>query len=192
MSDPIELLLMLALGVGLSAAAGFRVFVPMLVASMGARTGHIELAAGFDWLASTPALVMLSCATVLEVGAYFLPFVDNALDMVAAPFAVIAGVLLTAGVIADVSPLLQWGLAIVAGGGSAGVVQAGTTAVRAASSTFTAGLGNGALAALELLSAIAVAVLALLLPVLALLLLVLVGVLTLRWGARRWHGAAAG
>jgi len=61
------LLLSLLVGVGLSAAAGFRVFVPLLVVGIAQRTGHAALAADFAWLGSNVALALL--APVLVVAA---------------------------------------------------------------------------------------------------------------------------
>src|SRR5499427_8522637 len=72
-----DLVLSIALGIGLAAAVGFRVFLPMLVMSVAASTGHLALGSGFAWLATPAALVMLSVATVLEILAYYIPGIDN-------------------------------------------------------------------------------------------------------------------
>ena len=45
----------IALGIGLAAAVGFRVFLPLLVASIAAYTGHLHLDANFAWLGSLTA-----------------------------------------------------------------------------------------------------------------------------------------
>jgi len=117
-----DMLLALILGVGLSAAAGFRVFVPLLGMSIAAQAGHLELAAGFGWLATPTVTIALGIATALEIAAYFIPWLDNALDSVATPAAVVAGTVMTASLLGDMSPLLRWGLAVIAGGGVAGTV----------------------------------------------------------------------
>ena len=121
-----KLLLGLALGLGLSASCGFRVFVPLLVASVASKMGIITLGDSFAWMASTPALIAFATATVFEIGGYYIPFVDNILDTITTPASVAAGTLLTASLLTpEMDPLLKWGLGIIVGGGSAGVVQAG-------------------------------------------------------------------
>lgn len=108
-----------------------------------------------------------SAATLLEVGAYYVPWLDNLLDTIATPAAITAGVITTAAVTPELSPLLRWTLAIVAGGGAAGLVQAGTTLLRLKSSTFTAGVGNPVVATGELVGSVALSGLGLLAPLLA-------------------------
>ncbi len=166
----LELVFGLALGIGLSAAAGFRVFVPLLIMSAAARGGFLSLAAGFEWLGSYPALLTFAVATVLEILAFYIPWVDNALDAIATPTAVIAGTLVTASVIVGLDPWLQWTLAVIAGGGTAGLVQTGTTILRGMSSLATGGLGNFIVSTGELFGSITTSLLAVLFPVIALAL----------------------
>ncbi len=174
-------------GLGLSAAAGLRLFVPLLVASAASLSGHLELAPEFDWIGTTPALVGFAVAAALEVGAYLVPLLDNALDALAAPAAAVAGTVLTASSIVDLSPWLKWSLAIVAGGGIAGTVQLFTSVTRLTSTATTGGLANPAVSTAEAGGSAGVSLLAVATPilgVLAALLLVLVAVRTL---ARRRH-----
>jgi hypothetical protein len=112
-------LLSILAALGLAAACGFRVFVPLLLVSLAARSGHLELSQGFAWIGSTPALICFGTATVLEVLAYYVPVVDNFLDSVATPAAIVAGVVVSAAVMTDIEPWLKWSLATVAGGGLA-------------------------------------------------------------------------
>jgi len=161
-------------GLALSAAVGFRVFVPLLLTGAAARLGYLELTADMAWLGSDAALVALATATVLEVSAYYVPWLDNLLDTIATPAAIVAGTVAWAAVTPELSPLLRWTLAVVAGGGAAGVIQASTTLLRLQSSGFTAGLANPVLATGELLGALALSVLGVLVPVLAAVLAVLV------------------
>ena len=161
-------------GLALSAAVGFRVFVPLLLTGSAARLGYLELTTDMAWLASDAALVALATATVLEVSAYYVPWLDNLLDTVATPTAVVAGVIAWAAVTPELSPLLRWTLAVVAGGGAAGIVQSGTTLLRLHSSAFTAGLGNPVVATGELAGSVSLSVLAVLAPVLAAVLVLLV------------------
>jgi hypothetical protein len=161
-------------GLTLSAAVGFRVFVPLLFTGMAGRLGYLELTTDMAWLGSNAALVVLATATVLEVSAYYVPWLDNVLDAVATPTAIVAGVFTWAAVAPELSPLLRWALAVVAGGGTAGVVQSGTALLRLHSSAFTAGLGNPVLATGELAGSVLLSVLAVLVPVLAAILVVVV------------------
>ncbi len=176
-----DALFSLSIGVGLSAACGFRIFVPLLIMSLAARGGHLALSGGFEWIGSTPALIAFSTATVLEIGAYYLPLIDNLLDTAAVPTSVVAGTLVTASQIAEMDPLLTWSVAIIAGGGAAGLVQGLTTVTRQFSALTTAGLGNPIVSTLEAGASILVTLIAITVPLVAIagLLLLLI------WGGRR-------
>ncbi len=167
----------LCLGIGLAAACGFRVFVPLLGISVAAFSGHVQLISSMEWMGTWPALLCFLVATVVEIGAYYIPWLDNALDTLATPAAVVAGSMITASVVQEMSPLMRWSLAIIAGGGLAGLVQTATVALRGTSTATTAGGGNFLVSTGELLSAILATLCSLLFPVVAVLLLaVLVGV----------------
>ena len=163
----LDLALAVAMGVGLAAAVGFRVFLPMLVLSIGAYTGHLTLSSGLAWLGTPAALVMLSVAAVIEILAYYIPGVDNALDLIAAPAALIAGTVVSAAVMTDVPPMVRWTTAVIAGGGAAGAVHSLTSLLRAKSTVMTVGLGNHAIATGELAGALIVSLLALAAPLAA-------------------------
>ena len=181
-------LLAAALGLGLAAAAGFRVFVPLLAAGIAARVGYLELASDFSWLSSTPALVALGTATVLEVVAYYVPWLDHVLDMVATPAAVAAGVVASASVVTDVPPPVRWLVAIIGGGGMAGLIQGATVAARLKSAALTGGLGNPVVATGELLGAGITTLLALFVPVATLLILIAACVFMIRASGRLLFG----
>lgn len=158
------------LGLGLATACGFRVFVPMLLLSIGAQAGAISLSTEFLWIASTPALIAFAAATVLEILGYFIPWVDNVLDSVTTPAAVIAGIMVTAAAVTDMPTFAKWTLAIIAGGGISGLVQAGTGAVRAASTATTGGIGNHVLASAEIGGSLAISGASILVPLVGALL----------------------
>src|SRR6266700_1378829 len=166
-----ETLLSVCVGMGLSAACGFRVFVPLVVMSIAALTGHLTLAHGFEWVGSYPALVAFAVATCVEIAGYDVPWVDNFLDTIATPAAIIAGTLMTASLVTDLSPFLKWTLAIIAGGGVAGMVQGSTAAARGVSSISTGGLGNPLIATAELAASTIASIVAVLAPVLAVALI---------------------
>jgi Domain of unknown function (DUF4126) len=159
-----DLLLSLALGLGLAAAVGFRVFLPLLILGVVARAGVMPISVGFDWVATTPALLMFGVAAFVEIIAYYVPLLDNALDGIAGPLAIAAGIGVTALALGDAPPMLKWTLAIIAGGGAAAATQGATTVLRGTSTALTAGLGNHALATGEILGAIGLSLLAILLP----------------------------
>jgi len=163
----LQTLLSIGLGIGLAAACGFRVFVPLLVTSIAAATGHLTLAGGFSWIGTRTALVTFAVATLLEILAYYVPWVDNLLDTIAGPAAVTAGIIVTASVVTDTSPLMRWSLAIIAGGGAAAVTQGATTAARHLSSLSTLGAGNHVLATAEAGGSLFLSVLAFLAPLFA-------------------------
>ena len=177
---PIETVLAVALGIGLSAAAGLRVFIPPLGVNIAALSGHLPLAEGFAWLGSPLATAALGTAALIEIGAYYIPWVDNLLDTMASPLAIAAGTLLTASTLGDTSPFMQWALALVAGGGSAGVVQGGTVLLRGTSSATTGGAGNPLVSTGEAGGAMLLTVLALISPLLALAALVGLGFYLIR------------
>src|SRR6185503_13761195 len=114
-----ESLLSIAAGLALAAAAGFRVFVPLLVVSIAARSGWLEISPAFDWISTTQALIVFATATVVEIGAYYVPFLDNLLDAISTPAAVLAGMIASASVLVDLPPWLQYPIAIVGAGGTA-------------------------------------------------------------------------
>ena len=180
-----ELALSIALGIGLSAACGFRVFIPFTIMSIAALSGYLHLSPDFAWIGTYPALLAFCTATVLEIMAYYVPWLDHLLDTLAAPAAVVAGAIATASVVTGMSPMLQWSTAIIAGGGVAAVFQASTTVLRGVSTLTTGGLGNFFVATLELIGSIALSLLALALPWLALLLLLLFIVFVVRGLQRR-------
>ena len=167
-----ETALSILVGLGLSAACGFRVFVPLLAVNIAARSGHLSLATGFDWMGSDAALVAFGVATALEIAGYYIPWVDHLLDTVATPAAVVAGTLVTASMVTDLSPFLRWSLAVVAGGGIAGAVQVTTVLTRAASTASTGGLANPLVATAELGGSVVTSLMALIVPVATVVLLV--------------------
>ena len=169
-----DLALAIALGVALAAAAGLRVFIPLLLASVAAHSGHMDPGPGFAWLASWPAMATFAVAAAVEIAAYYLPGLDHVLDLIMTPLALCAGVLLVVAPLGEVSPLMRWSIAVVAGAGAAGLTQAASSLLRIKSTATTGGLGNPVVATAELGGSLLLSLLALLLPLLALVLLAVV------------------
>jgi hypothetical protein len=183
-----QMLIGAALGLGLAAAVGFRVFVPFLLVSIAARSGQVHLAGGFEWLGTDIALVMFSIAAVLEIAAYFIPFFDHLLDTVAGPAAVAAGTVLMASSLIDMEPWLKWTVAIVAGGGTAGLLHGATSALRLGSTATTGGAGNPVFAMFETGASTAMTILALLLPLIAFVLVLYLILRTIRMAGGLFRG----
>jgi uncharacterized protein DUF4126 len=184
-----DLALSIVLGVALAAATGFRVFLPMLIVSGAAYTGHLHLDDSFTWLGTSAALIMLSVAALAEVLAYYIPIVDNLLDTVATPAAFVAGTIVSAAVMIDAPPMVKWTAAVIAGGGIAGLTQGMTGILRAHSTVLTGGLGNPIIATAELGAAALISFLALAAPTIAIALVVVFLIVALRLVRRRFRGA---
>lgn len=171
-----QIITAVALGIALSASTGFRVFVPLLVASVAARAGFLPLTDGFAWVGSWPAIICFGAATVAELLAYYIPFVDNLLDTITTPLAIGAGTLLMTSVLPMDSDMLKWITGLIVGGGAAAAVQSGSVFTRLMSSKFTGGTGNAVVATGEHAAAFGASLTALFIPVLvALFFLLLIG-----------------
>ena len=178
-------LLGIPVGLALSTAAGLRVFIPLLLTSLAARFGYLTLAPGMSWLGSDAALVAFATAAIVEIAAYYVPWLDNVADVMAVPAATMAGIIEMAAVTPELPPLLRWTVAIVAGGGIAGFAQLGTTLLRLKSSALTAGVGNPVVATGELLGSLALAVLGLFAPLVAAVIVVILLIVVARRLIRR-------
>ena len=161
-----ELLMSLLIGIGLSATSGFRLFLPFLVISAASLTGLLELAPAFEWIGTYPALTVFAVAAMVEVLAYFFPYLDNLLSTVSIPFAVIAGTVITASVIVDMGPLLTWSLALIAGGGASLTTKTTSTLLHTGSTAVTGGTANPVLSAAESVFSAFMAIVSIFAPIL--------------------------
>lgn len=175
-----EILVSVCLGFGLAAATGLRVFVPLLAVNLASQADVVTLNPNLEWMGSTAALIVFAVAVLVELAGYLIPVVDNFLDAAATPAAVVAGTFAMASVLTDLDPVWVWSLAVIAGGGTAAVVQGTTVGVRAASTATTAGAGNPVLATGEAAGSAGLSVLAILVPILAALLVIVFLVLLIR------------
>jgi len=165
--DTLHTLLSIGVGVGLSAACGFRIFVPPLVMSIAAISGALPLAPEFEWMGTYPALFAFAIATCIEIAAYYIPWFDHLLDTVSTPSAIALGTWITAALVPSSDPLLQWSIAAIAGGGSAGIIQTFMGMTRLSSTALTGGLGNGVVSTIEALGSFTLSVMAIFVPFLA-------------------------
>ena len=155
----------LSLGLGLAAACGFRVFIPPLMMGVASRAGYYGLEGSYTWVSEDWAIAVFALATLLELWAYYVPWIDNLLDVVATPSAILAGIFVTSASLEGMDSSLQWFLAIIAGGGVAGTIQLGTVATRVISTTTTGGLANPIVSTLEAIACVVCVILSLFLAV---------------------------
>ena len=175
--NEIDILVASSLGLGLAAASGFRVFIPPFLYGLFLRLDMVPISIPMngisEWMASDIGLIILGVAMIVEILGYYVPWIDNLLDTIASPAAIIAGVMMMSSTLSDTHPALQWGASIVAGGGVSGTIQIGTVATRAVSTATTGGLGNPIVSTIEAGACIVCTILAILLPIIALLLVIL-------------------
>ncbi len=168
-----EQLLGVFIGIGLSATCGFRIFVPLLGMSIAHHAGALSFAQGFDWIGSWPATIAFGIAMVIEIAAYYIPWLDNMLDTIATPAAIVAGTIATASMVGNVGPFLRWSLAIIAGGGVAGLIQGSSVLVRGASTASTGGLANPFVSTGELVASITGTLISIVIPTIAFIVVII-------------------
>lgn len=187
MSDILPYILSSFIGIGLAAASGFRVFLPLFAVSLASYLGWIPTNDNFQWLSGLPTLIVTGVATVVEILAYYIPVVDNFLDTVTVPLATVAGSVLFASQFIELGTFPQWALAIIAGGGTAATIAAGFAGTRAASTATTAGIGNNVIATTETAGAGLMSVLSIFLPVIAFILALALLILVIIFGRKIWR-----
>lgn len=169
-----ETIISICLGIGLAASVGFRVFLPLFVLSLASYFEVWELNASWLWIGSLTAVITFGVATLIEILAYYIPFVDNLLDTIAIPLATIAGTAVMVSTVADLNPVISWGLAIIAGGGTAAAIKSTATASRATSTVSTAGFGNPLISTVETGASLIISIFSIFLPIFAFVLVVLI------------------
>ncbi|WP_338358430.1 DUF4126 domain-containing protein [Yeosuana marina] len=176
----IETIISICLGIGLAASAGFRVFLPLFALSLSAYFNVLEINESWQWLGSLSAVIILGVATLVEIVAYFIPFIDNLLDSIAVALAAFAGTIVMLSTIVDLSPEITWTLAIIAGGGTAAIISGTSSVTRLASTATTGGVGNPVVSTVETGTSIIMSIVSLFLPVLAFILVIFLLVITFR------------
>ncbi|MDT0608495.1 DUF4126 domain-containing protein [Croceitalea rosinachiae] len=169
-----ETIISIFLGIGLAASAGFRVFLPLFALSLASYFGVWDLNDSWTWIGSLAAVSTLGIATLAEIFAYFIPWVDNALDSLAIPLAAIAGTAVMVSTVADLDPVITWSLAIIAGGGTATAIKGANAAGRLTSTATTGGLANPIVSTVETGTAVAVSTTSILAPSIAIILVILI------------------
>ncbi|MDZ7790807.1 MAG: DUF4126 domain-containing protein [Xanthomonadales bacterium] len=175
-------------GICLSAAAGLRVFIPLLALGLAGRMELLPLGEQFAWMTSEPFLIVVGVAAMLEAGAYYIPLVDNMLDVFATPAALAGGTVIVSSLLPEMNPVAQWTTAALLGGGTAGIVQTGTVLTRGASTVTSAGLANPLVATGETGGSLLAVALAIFVPVFFGVALVIGLVALVVWIVRRLAG----
>ena len=175
------------IGIGLAAATGFRVFLPMFAVSLASYMGWIPMNESFQWLSGLPTLITTGIATVVEILAYYIPFVDHLLDTMSIPLATVAGSVMFASQFAEIGTFPQWALALIAGGGTAAAISSGFAGTRAASTATTGGLGNSVVATTETAGAGIMSVLALVAPIIAFIVAIILIIAVVFFGRKIWR-----
>ncbi len=175
------------IGIGLAAASGFRVFLPMFTVSLASYMGWIPMSESFEWLAGLPTLITTGIAMIFEILAYYIPIVDHLLDTLSVPLATLAGSVLFASQFADLGTFPQWALALIAGGGTAAAISSGFAGTRAASTATTGGLGNSVVATTETAGAGIMSILALAAPIIAAIAAIILVITVFVLGKKLWN-----
>lgn len=162
------------MGVGLAASVGFRVFLPLFALSLASYFGVWELNDNWQWIGSMAALIVLGVATLAEIFAYFIPWVDNLLDSIAIPLAAIAGTAVMVSTVANLDPVVTWSLAIIAGGGTATAIKGAGASTRLASTATTGGVANPLVSTVETGTALVVTTASIFAPILAAFLVIVI------------------
>ena len=171
--EPLQAILGASMGIALAAASGFRVFLPPFLMSLWLRFGFLSLeieGSEFDFIYSDLCVIMLGVASASEILAYKIPFLDNALDAIATPLAGLAGVAVMAVSLEGLDPSIQWGVAVIAGGGASLGIQSATVAGRGISSVLTLGIGNPLFSITEDIASLFLVLIALVAPLIALMM----------------------
>jgi hypothetical protein len=169
--DALQVLIAASTGLGLAAASGFRVFLPPFLMAVWLRLGFLDVnieGSEFEAFSSDVSILLLGVASLSEIMAYKIPWMDNMLDSVATPLAGLAGIYLVAVSLEGADPSVQWALAIIAGGGASLSIQSATVAGRGLSSMFTLGLANPFFSLIEDIASVLLIFIALLAPLAAL------------------------
>jgi hypothetical protein len=177
------LLIQIAMGLSLAACAGLRAFLPLFVVGVAGKLDLLPLLRSFEWLESWPALTVFGVAMLAELLGDKFPVVDNVLDAMQLFVKPVAGVILMASVLTELTPLQAAVLGLIVGSSAAGAVHVTKAKLRLASTATTAGIGNPFLSLIEDAGALLGSVSALVVPVVMVLLLILAVVLA--WMAIR-------
>jgi len=188
--DGTALAIQVATGIALAASAGLRAFLPLFVVGVAGRMEWIPLTSSFEWLAGWPALTVFGCAVLVEIVGDKFPVIDHFLDSAQVLIKPVAGTMLAASVLTELSPLQAAVLALIIGGGVAEGVHLAKAKTRIVSTATTGGLGNPVLSVIEDVGAALGSIAAIVAPLLAVLVFLFVAGF-LAWLFYRWLRAGS-
>lgn len=169
-----ETIVSILIGIGLAASVGFRIFVPLFALSLASFYNVIPLNESWEWVGSSTALIILGIATIVEILAYLIPWLDNVLDTIAVPLAAVAGTAVMVATVSDLDPTITWALAIIAGGGTATAIKGSTSTTRLTSTATTAGIANPVISTVETGTSIVMSIFSIFIPIVAIVLVVVI------------------
>lgn len=175
-----DTILSIFLGIGLAASAGFRIFLPLFALSLAAYFDVWQLNENWEWVGSMAAIITFGVATMVEVLAYFIPWLDNLLDSFAIPMAALAGTAVMVSTVSNLDPVITWTLAIIAGGGTATAIKGASATGRLASTATTGGTANPVIGLVETGTAAVVTTASIFAPILAAFLVLIILIIIYR------------
>ena len=162
------------LAFGLSAACGFRIFIPPLTYSLLYRADLVQLGEGWDWIGSDWVIAVLALAALFEIIGNLFPWFDNLLDLLATPTAIIAGTILSAFSLSEIDPGLKWILSVMSGVLITGGFQLTTVSLRGFSSIFTGGFINPIISVIEDFISLLISISIIIFPIFGIILVILI------------------
>ena len=179
------------LAFGLSAACGFRIFIPPLTYSLLYKADLVHLGEGWYWIGSDWVIAVLALAALFEIIGNLFPWFDNLLDLLATPAAIIAGTILSAFSLSEIDPGLKWMLSVISGVLITGGFQLTTVSLRGFSSVFTGGLINPIISFIEDFISLVISISIILFPLVGIFIVFFIAFLLrriyIRLRKRKWR-----
>ena len=166
----------LFLAFGLSAACGFRIFIPPLTFGLLNKADLVQLGESWNWMGSDWVITVLTLAALFEIIGNSVPWFDNLLDVLATPTAIIAGTSLSAISLSEIDPGLKWILSVISGVLITGGFQLSTVSLRGFSSILSGGLINPIISFIEDLISLGISISIILFPLFGIFIVVLIAI----------------
>ncbi len=168
------------MAIGLSAACGFRIFIPPLSYGLLYRADLVQLEDGWTWIGNEWVIAILALASIIEICANLIPWLDNFLDILATPTSIAAGTVLSSSCLTNFDPGLQWMLSVMSGVLITGGFQFSTVSIRGLSSIFTGGCFNPIFSIIEDFISIGITLSIILFPLIGIIVIILIAFLIWR------------
>ncbi|HYH12838.1 MAG TPA: DUF4126 domain-containing protein [Thermomicrobiales bacterium] len=160
---------------GLALPAGLNAWLPFLILALADRyTSQIDLDAPFDFISSTPGLIIILLLLPIELLVDKIPGADHVSDLAHTFIRPVAGAILAAAV-ADASHDLNVWFAAILGVGGAGATHAVKMSTRPVITASTGGVGNPVASIVEDVASVVSSLIAIFVPLLLIVILPLIG-----------------